>query len=748
MMNIGKLAREFLCTALATVFATGAIATTCSVNVASDKQTIDGFGFSSAWSGALSDAKNAALYDTLGMSLLRIRIDPYKNWANETANAAAAHSRGLLVLGTPWTPPPAMKSNNSDVGGVLRTDQYAAYADYLKEAADSIGLDYVSFQNEPDITVTYESCDWTPGEMETFTRENAAVIGRPVVMPESFNFKDSYADPTLNDPLAAENMAVVGGHIYGNGLFPHPNAAAKGKRLWQTEHYVDQTQTSITNCMKIAREIGDCMNADMNAYFWWWVTDTDTSVNLVNTAGTIFKNGYTIGQYAKWIRPGSVRVSADYNPAASVYVTAYKKDATLVIVAVNQGTSPVDQVFALQGAVASSVTPWTTSATQDMEMQSAVPVTGGSFTATLPADSITTFVGDLTFPAPAIVTSPVDRTVATGKTVVMDVTASGEMMTHQWKKDGVDIPGATSRILVIRNAQASDAGAYSVTVSNNGGSATSAPGSVTVVNTANPGRLINISTRSSVGTGDNVQIGGFVIVGSQPMQVLIRASGPAISGAVTGTLSDPSIELHDQATNTIIDSNDNWDPSLAPVFTQAGAFPWTEGSKDAAIVTTLNPGGYTAVVRGADGGTGVALVEIYALSGGSGSRLVNISTRSPVETGDKVQIGGFVIGGTTSKAVVIRASGPALHELVGMKGYLPDPVIELHDQATNTIIASSDNWEDGLEAQFAAVGAFPWSAGSKDAAMVLSLNPGPYTVVVRGRNNLTGVGLVEIYDLP
>ena len=205
--------------------------------------------------------------------------------------------------------------------------------------------------------------------------------------------------------------------------------------------------------------------------------------------------------------------------------------------------------------------------------------------------------------------------------------------------------------------------------------------------------------------------------------------------------------LHDQGTNSIIDSNDNWDPSLAPVFTQAGAFAWTEGSKDAALVATLDPGAYTAVVKGANGGTGVALVEVYALTDGSGSRLVNISTRSPVETGDSVQIGGFVVGGSTSKAVVIRASGPALHELVGMKGYLPDPVIELHDQATNTIIATSDNWESGLEDQFAAVGAFPWSAGSKDAAMVLSLKPGPYTVVVRGWNGLTGVGLVEIYDL-
>jgi len=376
---------------LALTVAGAASAAVCTIDYAANRQTIDGFGFSSAWSGTLSTAKNDALYNTLGFSLLRIRIDPGQNWSEETANASAAHARGAKVLGTPWTPPASMKDNNNTVGGNLRTDQYGAYASWLNQAANSIGLDWVSIQNEPDITVTYESCHWTATQLQTFSRNNASAIGRPVAMAESFNFNDAYSDPTLNDS-AANNISVIAGHIYGNGLYTHQNAINKGKKVWMTEHYIDNTQSNMANCLTIAKEVSDCMNAQMNAYIWWWVTDSDTSINLVNSSGTIFKNGYTLGQFAKWIRPGAVRVGADYNPSSGVYVTAYKYNNNLIIVAVNTSTGAVNQQFSITNGSVGSVVPYRTSSSQNLAQLGTLTLSGNSFTTSLPAQSVTTFV--------------------------------------------------------------------------------------------------------------------------------------------------------------------------------------------------------------------------------------------------------------------------------------------------------------------------------------------------------------------
>jgi hypothetical protein len=267
---------------------------------------------------------------------------------------------------------------------------------------------------------------------------------------------------------------------------------------------------------------------------------------------------------------------------------------------------------------------------------------------------------------------------------------------------------------------------------------------------SNTNRLLNISTRSLVGNEANVQIAGFVIAGSAPKQVLLRASGPALATAfgLTGALEDPVIELHNQSTGATIAINDDWDPVLTSSFAAVGAFPWTTGSKDAALVTTLEPGAYTVVVKGKNNGTGVALVEVYdADSGTPGSNLINISTRAQVGTDANVLIAGFVVGGNTPKKVVVRAAGPALGPL-GVSGVLADPILELHDQGTNAVLATNDDWDSALAADFAKVGAFAWTAGSKDAALVATLNPGLYTVVVKGRSNGTGVALVEVYEEP
>jgi hypothetical protein len=262
-------------------------------------------------------------------------------------------------------------------------------------------------------------------------------------------------------------------------------------------------------------------------------------------------------------------------------------------------------------------------------------------------------------------------------------------------------------------------------------------------------RLINISTRSMVGTDANVQIAGFVISGATPKQVIIRASGPSLASSfnLTGVLADPMIELHNSATGAVLATNDDWDSALDTAFAAVGAFPWAVGSKDSALAASLAPGMYTVVVKGKNNGTGIALVEVYdADASATAPKLINISTRSFVGTGDNVQIAGFVVGGNVAKKVVIRAAGPALASNFGISGALANPVLELHSQGMDTPLADVENWDASLASDFAAVGAFPWTAGSKDAALVTTLNPGPYTVVVKGKNDGTGVALVEVYE--
>lgn len=256
----------------------------------------------------------------------------------------------------------------------------------------------------------------------------------------------------------------------------------------------------------------------------------------------------------------------------------------------------------------------------------------------------------------------------------------------------------------------------------------------------------NLSTRAITQTGDNVLIGGFIVQGTGSKHVIIRALGPSLTNAgVSGALGDPTLELHDQNGNTIA-FDDNWqdDPDQATAIQNSGLAP--TNPNESALAETLNPGSYTAIVRGVNSTTGVALVEVYDLdSQPAPAQLANISTRAPVQTGDSVMIGGFIIKGSQPTNVIVRAIGPSLTAL-GVVGALPDPTLELHDGQGN-LIASNDNWQqDSLQAtQIQATGIAPSSA--LESALVLSLSAGNYTAIVRGGNNTTGVGLVEVYNL-
>lgn len=256
---------------------------------------------------------------------------------------------------------------------------------------------------------------------------------------------------------------------------------------------------------------------------------------------------------------------------------------------------------------------------------------------------------------------------------------------------------------------------------------------------AKPARTLNISTRMRVGTADNALIGGFIVTGAQPKKVLIRAIGPSLP--VAGAISDPTLELHDSSAG-VIAANDNWKDSADAQAIADTTIP-PPNDLESAIIASLNPGSYTAVMRGAGDGTGVGLVEIYDLEAGSDSKLANISTRGFVETGDNVMIGGFITSGDLPAKVLVRAIGPSLAN-AGVSNALTDTTLELHD-GQGGILANNDDWKDSQQADIEATTIPP--SDDKESAIVATLSPGNYTAVVRGKAGTSGVGLVEVYSL-
>ena len=271
--------------------------------------------------------------------------------------------------------------------------------------------------------------------------------------------------------------------------------------------------------------------------------------------------------------------------------------------------------------------------------------------------------------------------------------------------------------------------------------------------------LGNISTRSFVQIGEHVMIGGFIVQGTGPKRVIIRAIGPELTQfGIPDALANPRLELHNR-TGALIASNDDWQTTiLGGIITsnqvsaiQNSGYAPTAAS-ESAIIANLQPGNYTAIVRGVSNTTGVALVEVYDLNPGASVSLGNISTRSFVQTGEHVMIGGFIVQGSGAKRVIIRAIGPELTQF-GIPDALANPRLELHNQ-TGALIASNDNWQNtilgGIITRNQVIdiqnsGHAPTAAS--ESAIIADLQPGNYTAIVRGVNNTVGVALVEVYDL-
>ena len=257
-------------------------------------------------------------------------------------------------------------------------------------------------------------------------------------------------------------------------------------------------------------------------------------------------------------------------------------------------------------------------------------------------------------------------------------------------------------------------------------------------------RLTNIATRVALGGTAGTPISGFTLGGTGTKAMLARAVGPTLTVfGLTGVLADPRLSV--MSGSTTVGSNDNWLAADAGAMAAAGAFALPAGSKDAALVATLAPGGYTSPVTATDGGSGVALLEVYDAASSTALNVLNASTRAYVGTGAAVLIPGFTVSGTGSLRLLIRAVGPTLSGF-GVADVLADPTITLY--IGSTALATNDNWAAADAAMMTTVGAFALPAGSKDAAIVATLPAGAYTAVVSGVGNTTGTALVELYVVP
>lgn len=366
---------------------------------------------------------------------------------------------------------------------------------------------------------------------------------------------------------------------------------------------------------------------------------------------------------------------------------------------------------------------------------------------------------------------PTSLVVAPRSGALFSVEAIGSpQLSYQWLLNGAPIPNATNALLSLTNVDTTRVGTYTAVVTSGTGiSSTSDPATLTLSNT--PTRLANISTRGVTTAGANVLIGGFVVTGAnatQTRQMLIRVIGPTLGNApfnVAGFLANPRLEVYSGSNPNPVLTNDDWGTqtggaaqvtAIQQATNRAGAFALAPASLDAVVLATLPPGNYTVQAKGPvanANASGVVLIEVYDVTGGAaaGPKAANVSTRGQVGTNTNILIAGFVVNGAVSRRILIRGAGPTLTGF-GVPGVLADPQLTLIDQATGATLRTNDDWASGADAAIIAqaavsAGAFPLANGSKDAAMIIMLAPGAYTVQLSGVNNTTGVGIVEVYDV-
>jgi hypothetical protein len=382
---------------------------------------------------------------------------------------------------------------------------------------------------------------------------------------------------------------------------------------------------------------------------------------------------------------------------------------------------------------------------------------GLSFSAPAAVSGATSSVSGF-YQAGAAGSSAASYTVVGAAGTVLVVTVSGT--TADAGKGTVTAAGAIS-VTQTENAGRVSGSILSSTVSLTATPATGSP--ITFIGANNDARvenekLLNISTRSQTGAGANALIAGFVITGTQPKPVLVRAIGPTLSQfGVNGALTAAHLDVY--RGSTLLRSGDNWGANavdaaaISATAARVGAFALATTSRDAALLLTLERGSYSAIVSGQGGVTGVSLIEVYDATEGTISnaqRVVNISSRASVGSLDATLIGGFYVSGSVPKRVIVRGVGPGLAQF-GLTGTLARTQLTLFRGTTS--IAQNTGWGTSADAAAIAaaasqVSAFAFAANSQDSAILISLEPGAYTAQVAGVSGATGVALVEIYELP
>lgn len=359
--------------------------------------------------------------------------------------------------------------------------------------------------------------------------------------------------------------------------------------------------------------------------------------------------------------------------------------------------------------------------------------------------------------APSFILSPQSASVAAGSSVVFSAQATASAaVSYQWMLNGVALSGATNADLILSAVTASNAGSYTVVATNGAGSTTSSAATLSVVTTSDPGRLMNLSILSNVQTSLTLGfvVGGQGATGSE--NVLIRGLGPALTAFGVGSvLPDPTVTTIQQSSQSVLATNAGWAGSKSVIAADlaTGAFPLSNAtSADSAVVLPLAAvsGGYTVQIAGKSGDSGTALAEVYddtSTYTASTPHLVNLSCLTPLSAGGSLSA-GFVVGGSTSKTVLIRALGPALSAF-GISGTLPDPQVTLRSLGSSTVVASAQGGAGSAElsAVAASVGAFQIaSSASADSALVVTLAPGAYTADVSSVSGIAGSVLVEVYE--
>jgi glucuronoarabinoxylan endo-1,4-beta-xylanase len=695
-----------------------AFADTATIDFNTAYQRIDGFGGSSAYFGTPWTEAQADLVFSpekgIGLSLLRVKITA--NFLGttaatkmltsnaETGIAKQAIARGARVWGAPWSPPAQFKSNNNTNGGSFVSANNQDYANMLASyVADmksaGVSLYALSIQNEPDFVPTsYEGCGWSAQQLHDFvpflynSLASRGVSTTRIMLPESDNWQTTSAlsaiNTTLNDPAVAPMVGIIANHDYAinnqtGSIVTPASIPHTGKALWETE--VSTTSAfdgGIANGLYWAKRIHLFMTAaQANAWHCWWFMNYTPAGGEGDNSGlfgqnfAITKRAEVLGQFAKFVRPGYYRIDA--GTSGNALISAYKNpaDGKFAIVAINNTAADISETFTLSHFQTSSVTPWVTSATEDLAQHDVIAVNGSTFTVNLPANTVTTFVGTDTTTPPAPSTSRlINLSIRTNSGTDDQVLSAGFSVVGGSKKLLVRAVGPALRVFgvtgYLTNPQlevwqqspqvklatnagwdqvadpdavrttAAAVGAFSLTAGAadsallmtlpeggysgiaRGANSTTGQALVEVYDAdTNPtGRLVNLSARSYVGPGSEVLAAGFVVSDGTPKTLLIRAVGPTLRAfGLGGTIAAPKLTVlrhNSDNTDTEIASNAGWasaEPAnIVAAGTAVSAFALTNDSLDSAAIVTVQPGYlYFAQLTGVAGSSGVGLIEIY-----------------------------------------------------------------------------------------------------------------------------------------